>query len=68
MAKRKFALISGSDVFATLLFDDDPSVNNTGARLAAGLSSEPIVIEVDENSEVAFGWSWDGTNFTSPGE
>lgn len=63
MTIRKFALIVGSDVFGTLSFDDDLSVNSNGPRLAAGLSSDPIVIEVDANSEVEFGWTWDGTNF-----
>lgn len=68
MTIRKFALVAGTDVFGTLHFEDDITLNPNGQRLAAGLNSDPIVVEIDSDAEVAFGWTWDGTNFTSSEE
>jgi hypothetical protein len=68
MTLKKYALIVGEDVFGTIRFDDDPTKNINGPRLSAGFSSDPKVIEVDANSEIEFGWTWDGTNFIKPGE
>ena len=35
--------------------------------LAAGLASDPIVIEVPIDSPVQMGWTWDGIEFKEPG-
>jgi len=61
MAHKKYALIVDNDVFGVLTFDDDPDINDNGPRLAAGLSSNPIVVEVDPFIPVQHGWIWDGT-------
>jgi hypothetical protein len=61
MAHKKYALIVDNEVFGVLSFDDDPSVNPTGPRYAAGLSSNPMIVEVDSSITVQHGWIWDGT-------
>jgi hypothetical protein len=68
MTTKKYALIVGEDVFGTIQFESDPEKNINGPRLAAGFSSNPTVIEIDPESDIEFGWTWDGTNFIKPGE
>lgn len=68
MAIKKYALIVDNDVFGTIKFDDDPNHNVNGPRLAAGFSSNPIVIEVDADSDIEHGWTWNGTIFNPPGQ
>jgi hypothetical protein len=68
MATRKFAAVAGEDVFTILIFDDDPEVNPSGPRHAAGFSSKPIIVEIEENSPVTLGWTYDGSTFTPPSD
>ena len=67
MAVRKFVFIAEGDVFMQMLFDDEMSGRNAAAW-AAGLNSNPTVVEVTDNQQIVPGWSWDGVNFTPPQE
>jgi len=66
MPIKKFALVAGTDVFGFFIVDDDASNNASGPRLAAGLASNPVVIEVDNLSDVSVGWTFDGTTVKAP--
>lgn len=68
MATRKFAVVAGIDVFTVLIMDDDPAINPSGPRHAAGFASNPVVIEIEEESPITLGWTYDGTNFNPPSE
>ena len=68
MANRQYALIVGEDVFAVIHVDDDPEINQNGPRISAGLSSNPIVVEIDTSIPVSHGWTWDGTTVNPPQE
>jgi hypothetical protein len=56
---RIFAFVVDGDVVATFHI---PSGAQNHARLWAGLSSNPIVVESTHN----FGWTYDGQNFIAP--
>lgn len=71
MTQRYFAMIADSDVFGVITFEDSPSENVDGPRLAAGLSSSPVIVELTDESVrtlVRAGWTWDGTTFYPPAE
>lgn len=71
MAQKYYALVADQDVFGILSFDDNPAVNDSGPRMAAGLSSNPIVVEIfDEElqQKVRYGWTWNGETFVPPVE
>lgn len=63
---KKFAFVSEGDVFATWTIDTEDTTENTEttSRIIAGMTSNPVVIEVPENVDVQDGWTWDGTEFT----
>lgn len=66
MAIKKFAAVAGEDVFTIFTFDDNPEVNEIGPRLAAGMASNPQIIEIDNDSNITVGWKYDGSSFTEP--
>ena len=66
MAIKKFAAIAGQDVFTVITIDDDPEVNEIGPRLVAGMASDPKIIEIDSDSEITVGWTYDGSSFAEP--
>jgi len=68
MATRKFAVIAGEDVFTVFVLDDDPEVNPNGPRHAAGFASNPVMVEVSEDSPVTLGWTYNGLEFIPPSE
>ena len=62
---KKFAFIVGEDVFMTLSFP----MNHPGSeQWVAGLSSQPIVVEVPEEirNEVDSSWTWNGSQLVRP--
>lgn len=63
MTKRYVFVING-EVGPDLHFE--PAGNPQREALAAALSSDPKVIEVDVESPVNVGWTWDGTEFHPP--
>ena len=65
MATRRFVLIAEGDVFMQVQFDDEISSPNAAAW-AAGLLSNPIVVDVTNQHEVLPGWAWNGDSFTPP--
>lgn len=65
MATRRYVLIAEGDVFMQIYFDDQTSHPNAPAW-AAGLLSDPKVIEVTDQPNVVPGWTWDGTGFKAP--
>jgi hypothetical protein len=65
MAQRRFIFVVEGDVFMQLLFDDEIT-GERGASWAAGLNSNPTVIEVTNDPQVVPGWTWDGSNFIPP--
>lgn len=68
MAIKKYAMVVEGDVFGLLTLEDDGNINPNGPRLAAGLSSDPKIVVVPDDSPVTHGWTWDGTNFYEPVE
>jgi hypothetical protein len=65
---RKFIFIIDGEVGPDLTFEDageGPKFDRNRA-LAAALSSNPVVLEIPEESPVQMGWTWDGNNFTPP--
>jgi hypothetical protein len=68
MTIKKYAVIAGEDVFSILSFNEDESVNPNAPRLVAGFSSDPKIVEIDPESFINVGWTWDGSNFNPPGE
>jgi hypothetical protein len=65
MTTRRFVLIAEGDVFMQVQFDDEISSPNAAAW-AAGLASNPTVIEVTDQPNVVPGWAWNGDSFTPP--
>lgn len=65
MATRRFVLIADGDVFMQIQFDDETS-GPAAPLWAAGLSSDPKVIEVTNMPQVVTGWTWDGVEFKAP--
>ena len=63
---KKFAFVTNEDVFAVWTIDTEDTTENpaTTERLLAGMQSDPIIVEVPENVDVQYGWSWNGTEFT----
>lgn len=64
MSSVKFAIVVGNEVAGTVSFPDDPAVEVT-QRFIAAYRSNPIIIEVSDE-DIAYGWTWDGTNFNPP--
>lgn len=61
----RFAIIVGNEVAGTATFDtENPSP--VVPRMIAAYRSNPVIVETEE--PVAFGWTWDGQNFTAPTE
>ena len=65
MTTRRFVCIAEGDVFMQIQFDDTLSGTNAPAW-AAGLASNPTVIEVTGQPNVVPGWTWNGTEFVAP--
>jgi len=63
---KKFAFVTEGDVFAVWTIDTEDTTENseTASRLLAGMMSNPVIIEIPEDTEVENGWTWDGTEFT----
>jgi hypothetical protein len=65
MSLKRFAFIAGGDVFSIFETDpDNPEYGPNAPRIAAGLQSNPTVVEITDNPEVTIGSAWDGTTFT----
>lgn len=62
---RSFAFIVDGEVVGTIHL---PSNLSNYERLSAGLSSDPIVLEVSDIPGVSAGWVFDGQNFSQPQE
>ncbi len=65
MTIKKFAGIVGNDIFSIFAIDtefkgDDGSA---GERVAAGLSSNPVFVEIPSELDVDISWTWNGTEF-----
>jgi hypothetical protein len=69
-ATHKFAFIVEGDVFGVISLDDkNPyDINDVEKRCIAGLSSDPKVVPIPVDSPVVFGWTWDGSTFTTSAE
>lgn len=63
---KRYLFIVNGEVGPDLAFEETANVQR--AALAAVLSSDPKVVEVDPESEVGIGWTWDGQNFFPPVE
>lgn len=64
MSVIKFAVVVGDEVAGTISLPDDPAVE-VAQRFIAAYRSNPVIIETTEEN-VAYGWTWDGTNFVPP--
>lgn len=63
---KRYIFIVDGEVGPDLVFEE--STTERAESLAAILSSDPKVLEIDVESEVEMGWTWDGTNFFPPKE
>lgn len=60
---RQYAFIAEGDVFMIFTIED----SQQGAdRWAAGLSSDPKVVEVNPEDGVAAGWTYENGSFSPP--
>lgn len=66
MSIKKFAMVANSTVFTIIELHNDNNENPNAEKMNTALSSDPKVIALPENSEVAVGWSWDGNTFSNP--
>ena len=64
MTLKTFAIVVEGDVAGTITLDDTWEGENV-PRLIAALESNPQILPAP--LEVQFGWTWNGTNFISPG-
>jgi hypothetical protein len=62
MTIKKFAGIVENDIFTIVTVDTELQGLNA-ERLIAGLSSEPIFVEIPSNLDVNISWTWNGTEF-----
>lgn len=61
---KKFAFIADGDVFVIWAVQEG---SNPGAdQMIAGLQSNPTVVEIPEDSEIAEGWTYDSFGFHPP--
>jgi len=65
MTIKKFAGIVNGDIFTVMTIDTEfqGSDGEGGQRLVAGLSSNPIFVEIPSDLNVSIAWSWNGTEF-----
>jgi hypothetical protein len=68
MAWKRYAGVVGEDVFTVFSFESDETLNIHGPRLEAGMSSNPIFVEIPDDIEVSPGWVYNGTDFSLPVE
>lgn len=65
MTIKKFAGIVDGDIFTIVSIDPEfeGQDGQAGARVIAGLNSNPIFVEVPEELDVNINWTWNGTEF-----
>jgi len=65
MTMKKFAGIVDNDVFTVMTIDTEfvGSDGEGGARIIAGLTSNPIFVEIPSDLDVNINWTWNGTDF-----
>jgi hypothetical protein len=68
MTWKRYAGVTGNDVFTIFSFDSDQTTNNYGPRMDAGMSSNPTFIQIPDGMDVLPGWSYNGTDFVPPVE
>jgi hypothetical protein len=68
MNVKRYAGVAGEDVFTIFSFDADGESNNHGPRLLAGMSSNPVFIEIPEGVQVSPGYTYNGESFLPPKE
>lgn len=64
MKTKSFAFIAEGDVFNR--WNIEYTEGGPMEMLIAGLSSDPIIVEVPEGIAVESGWTYDGTSFQPP--
>jgi hypothetical protein len=65
MTIKKFAGIVNNDIFTVMRIDTEfEGVDGVaGERVVAGLSSNPIFVEIPSDLDVTINWTWNGTDF-----
>jgi hypothetical protein len=65
MTIKKFAGIVDGDIFTVVTIDTEYQGEDGqgGARVVAGLSSNPIFVEIPSELDVNINWTWNGTDF-----
>lgn len=65
MTIKKFAGIVDGDIFTVVTIDTEfqGEDGQGGARVVAGLSSNPIFVEIPSELDVNINWTWNGTDF-----
>ena len=68
MTWKRYAGVAGEDVFTVFSFESDEKLNIHGPRLEAGMSSNPIFVNIPDDINVAPGWIYNGAEFSLPSE
>ena len=65
MTIKKFAGIVNGDIFTVMTIDTEfQGIDGVGGeRIVAGLSSNPIFVEIPSTLDVTINWTWNGTEF-----
>lgn len=65
MTIHRFAFIADGDVFSLFMVDSERAPEDSG-RIIAGMQSNPIVVEIGDDTPVNVGWTYDGKQFHGP--
>lgn len=60
----KFAIVVGNEVAGSVSIE--VGYSEATDRIIAAYKSDPKIIPIETDSQVTFGWTWDGTNFIEP--
>lgn len=64
MTMKKWAVVVGSEVAGTVSLDDQ-STMEVVQRFIAAYNSDPKIVPINTDQDVAFGWTWDGVSFSN---
>lgn len=62
--QERFAIVVGNEVAGSVSIQ--PGYSETTDRIIAAYKSDPKIIPISTDSEITYGWIWDGQNFIGP--
>ena len=64
--QERFAIVVENEVAGSVSIQSGYS--QATDRIIAAYKSNPKIIPIDSDSEVGYGWTWDGQNFIGPNQ